>query len=130
MRSLANEFELGVLGWFGAQKRCFGFVPPKAGAVISASAQTEASTCRPKPDLCGKTFWLVITDLLEDCPAWHSRRKLYTSNDSCTTSYRRAHPIEAVEPCRYRVIGIWLGKNPVILGIAIQRCCFELSLLL
>src|SRR5882672_2014807 len=63
MRSFTNEPGLGVLGWFGAQKKCFGFVAPEAVALISARAHAKASTCRPKASKRREIFSVIVSSV-------------------------------------------------------------------
>src|ERR1700687_4278076 len=61
MRSFASADALGVLGWPGAQKKCFGLLGDCAAAAEVANANSKATTkCKPENHL---SEWVRICDL-------------------------------------------------------------------
>src|ERR1700674_810487 len=49
MRSFVSDDALGVLGWPGAQKKCFGLLSDCASAAEVANANSKATTrCNPE----------------------------------------------------------------------------------
>src|SRR6266403_1538926 len=61
MRSFASADALGVLGWPGAQKKCFGLLGDCAAAAEVTNANSKATTrCKPEIHL---SEWVRICDL-------------------------------------------------------------------
>src|ERR1700730_17666223 len=75
MRSFASDDGLGLLGWPGAQKKCFGLLGDCASAAAVANANSNATTkCKPEIHL---SEWVRISDL--PCRKDHLLAAFYTA---------------------------------------------------